>query len=95
MPVILHCTPDGIEFTTDFDSHMPYIDRYPPSETSETLYFIIYMLTRAPIDCTIDTNHTPNNVHYPCCSSDTYSIITIYSSDNVIELPLYHLRSFR
>ena len=25
MPVILHCTPDGIECTTDIDSHMPIL----------------------------------------------------------------------
>ena len=49
MLVILHCTPDGIEYTTDIDSHMLNIDRYPPSETSETLYFIIYRLTRAAL----------------------------------------------
>ena len=49
MPVILHCTPDGIECTTDNDSHMPNIDRHPPSETSKTLYFIIYRLTRAAL----------------------------------------------
>ena len=31
MPVILHRTPDSIECTTDNDSHMPGIDRYPLS----------------------------------------------------------------
>ena len=49
MPVILHCTPDGIECTTDDDSHMLDIDRYPPSETSKSLYIIIYRLTRAAL----------------------------------------------
>ena len=49
MPVILHCTPDGIECTTDNDSHMLDIDRYPPSETSKSLCIIIYRLTRAAL----------------------------------------------
>ena len=49
MPVILHCTPDGIECTTDNDSHMPDIDHYPPSETRKSLYIIIYRLTRAAL----------------------------------------------